>query len=259
MKPRHDRAAPGPCLPIRVIESTRAGHLSVMLEEAMAWLDPKPGGRYCDATSGGRAHLRHARAVGAGRSGDRAGPRSGGAGDGRRRLAIVRRARHAGPRALLGGARRARTARDDSGRRLPGRPRRVVAAARPPRARVLVPGGRSAGHADGPDDRRNRGRAAAPGGRGRADADHPRARARSGTRRASRARSSRRARAGPVETTGKLAAIVARAHAAPRDGKNPATRTFQALRITVNDELGELERFLDGRGRLPAPGRPAGA
>src|SRR6185369_14743296 len=51
-------------------------------------------------------------------------------------------------------------------------------------------------------------------------------------------------RAGPVETTGKLAAIVARALPRHEHGKNPATRTFQALRITINDELGELERFL---------------
>jgi 16S rRNA (cytosine1402-N4)-methyltransferase len=51
-------------------------------------------------------------------------------------------------------------------------------------------------------------------------------------------------RAGPVETTGKLAAIVARAIPRHEYGKNPATRTFQALRISVNDELGELERFL---------------
>jgi 16S rRNA (cytosine1402-N4)-methyltransferase len=51
-------------------------------------------------------------------------------------------------------------------------------------------------------------------------------------------------RAGPVETTGKLAAIVARALPRHEHNKNPATRTFQALRISVNDELGELERFL---------------
>ena len=50
--------------------------------------------------------------------------------------------------------------------------------------------------------------------------------------------------AGPVETTGKLAAIVARAVPRHERDKNPATRTFQALRIAVNEELGELERFL---------------
>ena len=49
---------------------------------------------------------------------------------------------------------------------------------------------------------------------------------------------------GPVDTTGKLAAIVARAMPGRERGKNPATRTFQALRITVNEELEELERFL---------------
>jgi len=61
-------------------------------------------------------------------------------------------------------------------------------------------------------------------------------------------------RAGPVETTGKLAAIVARAIPRHEYGKNPATRTFQALRISVNDELGELERFLDVAADCLRPG-----
>jgi 16S rRNA (cytosine1402-N4)-methyltransferase len=51
-------------------------------------------------------------------------------------------------------------------------------------------------------------------------------------------------RLGPVDTTGKLAALVARALPRHERGKNPATRTFQALRIAVNQELDELERFL---------------
>lgn len=38
-----------------------------------------------------------------------------------------------------------------------------------------------------------------------------------------------------------------------QDGIDPATRTFQALRIYVNDELGELERGLLGAERLLAP------
>jgi 16S rRNA (cytosine1402-N4)-methyltransferase len=51
-------------------------------------------------------------------------------------------------------------------------------------------------------------------------------------------------RLGELDTTGKLAAIVARAVPGREPGKNPATRTFQALRIAVNEELEELERFL---------------
>jgi 16S rRNA (cytosine1402-N4)-methyltransferase len=51
-------------------------------------------------------------------------------------------------------------------------------------------------------------------------------------------------RAGPVDTTGKLAAVVARAVPRHEPGKNPATRTFQALRIAVNEELDEIDRFL---------------
>jgi 16S rRNA (cytosine1402-N4)-methyltransferase len=47
-----------------------------------------------------------------------------------------------------------------------------------------------------------------------------------------------------LETTGKLAALVARAVPGREPGKNPATRTFQALRIAVNQELEQLEQFL---------------
>lgn len=49
----------------------------------------------------------------------------------------------------------------------------------------------------------------------------------------------------PITTTTQLAKLVERA--VPRKGKDqihPATRTFQALRIAVNDELGVLEGFL---------------
>ena len=52
----------------------------------------------------------------------------------------------------------------------------------------------------------------------------------------------------PIDTTAQLAALVERAYPAAWRAKarrHPATRTFQALRMAVNDELGELQRFLD--------------
>jgi 16S rRNA (cytosine1402-N4)-methyltransferase len=53
-------------------------------------------------------------------------------------------------------------------------------------------------------------------------------------------------RARPVRTTGELAEVVRDAIPAParRRGAHPARRTFQAIRIEVNDELGALERVL---------------
>jgi 16S rRNA (cytosine1402-N4)-methyltransferase len=59
----------------------------------------------------------------------------------------------------------------------------------------------------------------------------------------------------PVTTTAELAGIVSEAQgpAALRHAIHPATRTFQALRIHVNDELGELERGLDAALKILAP------
>ena len=49
----------------------------------------------------------------------------------------------------------------------------------------------------------------------------------------------------PLETTGDLARVVRRALGhKPHDKKDPATRTFQAVRIHLNDELGELNAGL---------------
>ena len=50
----------------------------------------------------------------------------------------------------------------------------------------------------------------------------------------------------PIETTGRLAEIIRSAMPAKarREKQHPAKRSFQAIRIAVNDELGEVERLL---------------
>ncbi len=58
----------------------------------------------------------------------------------------------------------------------------------------------------------------------------------------------------PFERTLDLAKVVADANPAWEKGKHPATRAFQAIRIHVNDELGELERALDQAVEVLAPG-----
>lgn len=49
----------------------------------------------------------------------------------------------------------------------------------------------------------------------------------------------------PITRTTRLANIIAEANPAWEKGKHPATRAFQAIRIQVNNELGDLEAFLD--------------
>lgn len=62
-------------------------------------------------------------------------------------------------------------------------------------------------------------------------------------------------RENPINTTAQLADIVRSCLPRPRRGDiDPATRTFQALRIAVNDELGELERALDTADKILKPG-----
>ncbi|MEO8921750.1 MAG: 16S rRNA (cytosine(1402)-N(4))-methyltransferase, partial [Caldimonas sp.] len=55
-------------------------------------------------------------------------------------------------------------------------------------------------------------------------------------------------------TTGELSEVVAGAVRTREAGQNPATRTFQALRIFVNAELEELEQALIAALELLAPG-----
>jgi 16S rRNA (cytosine1402-N4)-methyltransferase len=59
---------------------------------------------------------------------------------------------------------------------------------------------------------------------------------------------------GPIRTTGELAEIIARA--APRGPRrlHPARRAFQGIRIHINSELEQLDRFLTALPELLAPG-----
>lgn len=62
-------------------------------------------------------------------------------------------------------------------------------------------------------------------------------------------------RTAPIETAKALADLVAGAIPGGRHSKiNPATKTFQALRIAVNDELKVLETFITDAAELLAPG-----
>ena len=58
----------------------------------------------------------------------------------------------------------------------------------------------------------------------------------------------------PFTSTRQLAEMIARIMPARPTDIHPATRTFQALRIAVNDELGELEAALHAAERLLRPG-----
>ena len=58
----------------------------------------------------------------------------------------------------------------------------------------------------------------------------------------------------PITTTLQLAEIIRRVVPGDRSGIDPATRSFQALRIRVNDELGEIGRGLAAAVQMLAPG-----
>lgn len=73
------------------------------------------------------------------------------------------------------------------------------------------------------------------------------------SRRIARAIAAARAEA-PITTTAGLAAIIRAVLPPDRSGIDPATRSFQALRIRINDELGEIERALAAAARLLTPG-----
>lgn len=62
-------------------------------------------------------------------------------------------------------------------------------------------------------------------------------------------------RSRPHRTTEDLAQAILTTHRGPHQKVHPATRTFQAIRIALNDELGQIERLL---ARVPALLKPGG-
>ncbi len=64
----------------------------------------------------------------------------------------------------------------------------------------------------------------------------------------------RRQERGPISTTAELAELVAGAVKTREPGQNPATRTFQALRIFINAELEELQQALEASLQVLQPG-----
>lgn len=62
-------------------------------------------------------------------------------------------------------------------------------------------------------------------------------------------------RARPIQTTAQLARVISAAAPTMKGDKiHPATRTFQAIRIRVNDELSEIRSLLESAGSLLKPG-----
>ena len=76
-----------------------------------------------------------------------------------------------------------------------------------------------------------------------------------GEERRSRAIARAIVRARPISTTAELARVISAAAPSMKGEKiHPATRTLQALRIKVNDELGEIQALLQHAGSLLKPG-----
>ena len=221
---------------------------------ALDFLNVKDGGVYIDATFGAGGYTRailaaaNCKVIAIDRD-----PNAIALG---RELAAIERPADVGRRPLLQSRHDRARCRLRQRRRRRARPRRLVDAARHRRARLLVPPRRPARHAHG------RARARAPptwshaAERARSCQHHlPARRGAPFARRRPRHRQGARRGADRDDRARSPISSLRSVRARPGD-IHPATRTFQALRIFVNDELGELARALAAAERiLKAGGR----
>ena len=225
-------------------------HHPVLREEALDALSLRAGGTYLDGTFGAGGYTRAMLAVAGTRvvALDRDPTAIAGGTDlaaSEPRLTLVE-ARFATLGAVVDRPRPARA------RRRGARHRRLLHAVRPGRAGLLVPLRRPPRHAHG-----RRGPSAADIVNGADEGDLADILFRYGDERASR----RIARAicfdrksAPFTSTKQLADMIGRVMPGKPGDIHPATRSFQALRIAVNDELGELHDALEAAERALRPG-----
>ena len=228
--------------------SNTAPHVPVLVDEVVAALAIPVARPLVDGTFGAGGYTRAMLAAGAGRViGFDRDPDAIAEG----RSLVPDFAPDPDQRALQPDGPSAGRTRHRAGRRDRARYRRVLDAARPGGARLFVPGRRPARHADV-----------------QVRADRRRVPQRRPTKPRSPASSRIMARsrgpapiaraivaARPIERTAELAAIVRRAAGfRPGQKTDPATRTFQAIRIHLNAELDELEEGLAAAERALKPG-----
>ncbi len=232
-------------------------HISVLGREVLAALSPVSEGVYVDATLGAGGHTATiletpgARVIGIDRD--------------ERALAIARaRLARVGDRVTYVHGEFSEIERHLAALGVPqvdgllAGHRRELHAARRPGPRHELPRGGAARHADGPEPRRDGARAHRAAQRRGAGGRHLPLRRGAPQPEGSRVASSRRPTAASSSTTLDLRRAVVRAVGPARiGGVDPATRTFQALRIAVNGELDELEALLEAAPRIDRAGRRA--
>ena len=221
-------------------------HVPVLAGELIEALDPQPGQVAVDCTLGAAGHAR----LVAGRLGP-AGlligiDRDPLAEETFAELAAEAPCRTRFVRADFAAGLRHAARRGRAGRHGLPRPRHVLDAGRHARARLLLRLRRAARHADGPRRRRSPPpRSSTPGSRA-GSAGCCATTARSATPTGSPRRSRGAGAAATLTTTFELVDAITAAIPAPARfaGGHPAKRTFQAIRIAVNDELTQLDEAL---------------